>query len=422
MNDTRLAALMRESTDNLPQRDLVPGAVAGARRIRRRRRIGGLVAVAVVVAVAASLPTWVPDEHHPVPSGPAKIIQMPPLSRSITNATFDQLRSARLPKADLGLPADLTPVHVTDTPPGSAVMVTKPAQLSAPDPRDLYALDRQGVWHKLHVDAPLTGSVKLGPTLVRDSLSPDGTTVVLAPQSPGGGEVLYFLDLATGKTRTLRVPPGYPTPMVYWQHDDRHLLVTNHDGQAFVLDTRTDGRRQFGTHLDVSTDPHGTFGVTYAGDTLIHTTWDPGTKTWSIIETRNGHAQLRATTPASRTYSMGGFTADDRYLATTASPRWPGMPRTCGSDRFCMKRLGLLVFDRHDYAGVAFLHVLEGHSGPSVNPVGWLPGDELLFTTDVGGGGASGRLSYYTWNIHTGELERVGRGWGAAVWATDLLR
>ncbi|WP_310963815.1 hypothetical protein [Nocardioides terrisoli] len=379
MNDIRLTDLMRETTQNLPHRDLVPAALTSARRVRRSRRVTGVIAVAALVAVGAVVPTVLPHGRSQLraPAGqPAKVFAAPALSASIIQRALDPAQVGSLPTGSLGLPADLTPTAAVATPPGRALMVTKERR---GDQRVFYALDTDHRWHRLTVDAPADIGNGLGPMLDRTSLSPDGTEVALR-----GARATYVVDLGTGRTTSR---PSKGGTHIAWQGQHRLRL----DGAG---------------------------DETYDGNTLIRLKD-------GFTETRDGAPAVRARLSAAKSYPAEDPTAIHGRLAVTADPSFSGVRHRPGT--------GLLVLARPSYEGLAFLPVGGPHdltlADGSLSPRAWVGNDTLLFSiappVDHGGTVSMPREYYLSWNVRNGTVHResaTNQYWRDSSWATGLLR
>lgn len=419
MSEPSLGDLMRDTTRDLPRRDLVPGALERARRLRRARRLGGVAVAATLVTAAITLPMALgPDRPHrsddpgPAHSGapaPTRSLRVPPLDPAIKAPALDLTRLRSLPVASTDLPTDLVPHDAADTPPGAAVMVTKER---SGDQQLFYALDQADRWHRLRVDAPADIGDGLGPMLDSTALSPDGTKVALR-----GADRTYVVDLGDGSVRTFRSTGG-THPL--WQGDSGHLLLADETATGDVVDTATGART---AASGTGTQTGRLFAATYAGDTLLATVYGRGSA--DFVEVRGGAVTVTARRPRSDAYDISDLRATATAVVGTANPVF-------GTGRDCCDDIGLLVLSRKDYAGRAFLPMtppgnLSTLLTGRLTARGWVSDQELLFSVAPPPPGTTDPpVQYYlTWDTATGEVRRlgsVGQYWRDSSWATDLLR
>ncbi|HEX2895455.1 MAG TPA: hypothetical protein VHO29_15750 [Marmoricola sp.] len=418
MTEPRLSELLRETTRGLPLHDLVPEALLRARRVRRARRVGGVLAAAALVAAAIGVPAALRSEgvdrtRQPAPAhtgapAPTRSIRVPQLDPAIKAAALDLHRLGSLPAASGDLPTDLTPHDASDTPPGTALMVTKERQ---GDQHVFYALDPAGRWHRLRVDAPADIGNGLGPMLDSTALSPDGTKVALR-----GADATYVVDLGDGSVRSYRSTGG-THPL--WQGDSRHLLLADDAATGDVVDTRTGART---ASPQTGTEAGRAFAATYSGDTLVTVVNNRGGS--AFVELRSGGVAVSAGRARADAYDITDLRATSDTVVGSASPVF-------GRGRDCCGDIGLLVLSRKDYAGQAFLPMTPPGNlftllTGGLTARGWLSDHELLFSVEPPPPGTTTPpVEYYlTWNTATGQVRRVAsvdQYWRDSSWATDLL-
>lgn len=233
--DGRLARALDAATQDLPLRDRVTPALAGAARVRRRRRaVGGALAVAAVVA-AVAVPSLVgggPDRVDPAPS-PTRTDEPEPVPAPGEEGdgmlgeypVWDPASLADLAVDPGPLPALLDPPtdasSLFDDPVDAAVV------LWAAKGRDLAVLATDGEWRTLPGTADMSGAWPDGtPYGVVGRLSDDGTRLAVSTE-PG----VEVVDLRDGSRDTIAWPDGAGPP---WDLPP-NLLWTD-GGDALVVD------------------------------------------------------------------------------------------------------------------------------------------------------------------------------------------
>jgi hypothetical protein len=369
-----------------------------------------VAAIAVPVALRPDSPhrTDKPQPAHTGDPAPTRSLRVPALDPAIKARPLDLGRLASLPVASAGLPTDLTPHDATDTPPGTALMVTKER---SGDQQVFYALDRADRWHRLRVDSPADIGGGLGPMLDSPALSPDGTKVALR-----GADRTYVMDLGDGSVRTFRGTGG---THALWQGDSRHLLLADDAATGDVVDTETGART---ASPQTGTEAGRLFAATYSGDTLV-TVVNNRTAS-AFVEFRGDAVTVSARRRIPDSYEITDLRATGDTVVGSASPVF-------GRGRDCCGDVGLLVLSRKDYSGRAFLPMTPANELSTLltgrlTARGWVSDHELLFSVaPPPPGTVDPPVQYYlTWDTTTGRVRRlgsVGQYWRDSSWATDLL-
>lgn len=417
MSEQQIGDLLNRGTEHLPAPDLVGAALAGARRRRRRRTMAtsGVAAAAVAVAIAVPFAVHGPADRSgptqtpasPAPASATGRITAPAPAASVVAPVLDPEQIDSLPTYDAGLPAALEPdedsaTDLSDDPIDHALAVVKADGLDLADvdvEEDVfYALGADGDWRRVPVDAPADLVGDRGPSLMAESLSPDGTRVALK-----GNTAVYVVDLSDGSTT--RVRTGSWAGMTAWQPDSTHLLVPL-GKRGFVVDVDTGERTPAPWAADTESAPFT--GAYEPGGRLLHVASDPGGKREGVVESDGRRVALDVA--SDHVGQPQYFLPGARDVAMTTHP----MIRTAEGLRG--EYDGLLVVDREDYRASAFLPV----AGPeeqylrsdALRPRTWLDQHTLLFSVRPSGTGqdvSDAGQFFLAWDTESGQVSRVAR-------------
>ena len=243
MSRDDLREMFADLAEEVPEARLAEAAVAGARRVRRRRRLIAGAAVAVLATTVGAV-AWSSPENVP-PGG---------THGSASASAASKIRIDRLPvpiagERDAGpyWPRWLTPPSdaplLADAPLSHAVLLAMPLPVGVGAPLRVYAYGEGSVnggsgdgkfgWVRLDVNLlrTLDQAGIAGSPVVPNSLGPLGRRAAF-PQRDG----VLIVDLIEGGVELISVP-GLNTD-VTWLPDGRHLLVSSPTG-TWLVDVET---------------------------------------------------------------------------------------------------------------------------------------------------------------------------------------
>jgi hypothetical protein len=308
--DNELRRSLHHQADQIPRRpDLTHGAITRARGIRRRRRIAGGVAAAVLVAIALPLGLWVGDSlskgqdpvELPTPIGPTRV----------------NLDLRALPADDMPALPHLNGRTVVGDGIDIDVPGTAPIQSIAPVSDGVYVATGDGFpngWPLTRYDSDGSAEV-IGPVVGLPVSSADGRWVTYLTRgtdeigNPAGTPTMVLVDDETGDTSTVALPGADPMEV------EIHAIV---DGTVyFTYDERRTGRRvplQTWTSGDPSPQPVAgdldATAVSPEGRLVAHLTKVADFEVCSALVDRETGDTLWRTCE----YGIGGFSPDGEYV------------------------------------------------------------------------------------------------------------
>jgi hypothetical protein len=399
---TDLDQLFRDATDHVASPDLAGRALAEAHRRRvRRTAVGALAAVVLLgggVAWVAQAPTpkaGVVDTPVPTPSQEATVVgprdleaqvdlpTPPPIDEAVIQPRWDPGTAAELPRADIGLPQDLTPpgeaAELTSLPHAVALV-----QLEA----TTHVVGADGRWWRLPLpEEPLA----IGEWRTESPrLSTDGTWIALP-----GRTALWARELAGTGWRRIEYPRGFLRSRMFPR-------LVPRSGAGFVLARH----REWLVDLDSGS-------VDERSEQVSTLAWGDGVFVGSLgsaygmrLLSWGAESGPQATFRTDYLQSLTGMAASADSLAAVRGVGAYNVPRAPA------ERNGLIALRLDDLSTRAYLPIEDpGYAmtdGELMAVEGWLGPDTVLASVGTMGADLSeGVRTLFTWDIATGDLRRV---------------